>query len=90
MVDLSGNRAAIKVEDFNEHHASLRAKNGAKAIEEFESLVINAPFTNHAAKLLRNKTKNRYKNVIPCEFSAIPFYVTSSDCFLQTTTHEWC
>ena len=68
LVDLSENRAAIKVEDFAEHYASLKEKNGAKIIEEFESLVVDAPFTNHAAKLLRNKTKNRYKNVIPCEF----------------------
>ena len=70
VLDLS-KRVAVKVEDFAEHVASIKAQNGAKIIEEFESLVIDAPFTQHAAKLLRNKTKNRYKNVIPCEFSAV-------------------
>ena len=57
----------IKVEDFCDHVTSIRAQNGAKLIEEFESLVIYEPFTQHAAKLLRNKTKNRYKNVTPCK-----------------------
>ena len=73
LVDLSENRVAIRVEDFTEHVASINAQNGAKIIEEFGSLVVDTPFTHHAAKLLCNKTKNRYKNVIPCEFSATPF-----------------
>ena len=72
MVDFC-ERRAVNVEDFVEHVASINAQNGAKITEEFESLVIDAPFTQHAAKLLHNKVKNRYKNVIPCEFSAVPF-----------------
>ena len=61
----------IKMEDFCDHIVSIKAQNGAKLIQEFESLVINAPFTNHAAKLLRNKTKNRFENVIPCKLTQL-------------------
>lgn len=67
MVERSG-RKPIKMEDFTEHVASLNADNEAKMIEEFESLIVNAPFTQHAAKLLCNKSKNRYKNIAPCKF----------------------
>ena len=61
-------RKPIKIEDFTEHVASLNAENQAKLIEEFEILTINAPFTQHTARLLCNKTKNRYKNIAPCKF----------------------
>ena len=61
-------RKPIKIEDFTEHVASLKAENEAKMIEEFELLTINAPFTQHAARLLCNKSKNRYKNIAPCKF----------------------
>ena len=57
----------IKVEGFCDHVASMKTQNGVSLVQEFESLVIDAPFTRHAAKLLRNKTKNRYKNVTPCK-----------------------
>lgn len=58
----------IKIDDFTEHVASLKADDEARMIEEFESLTVNAPFTQHAAKLLRNKIKNRYKNIAACKF----------------------
>ena len=64
----------IKQEDFCDHVASVKAQNGAKLIEEFESLVVDAPFTQHAAKLLRNKAKNRYKNVTPCKLLPLCVY----------------
>lgn len=67
IVERSG-RKPIKIEDFTEHVASLKAENEAKILEEFESLVINVTFTQHAARLLCNKSKNRYKNIAPCEF----------------------
>lgn len=61
-------KEAIEMEDFPGHVALLKAQNGVKFVEEFESLVIDTPFTQHAASLLCNKVKNRYKNVIPCKF----------------------
>ena len=61
-------KRAIKMENFCDLVASIKAQNCAKLIEEFESLaVINTPFTEHAAKLSCNKTKNKYKNITPCE-----------------------
>ena len=70
-------KMAIKVENFCDHVFSIKAQNCAKLIEEFESLaVIDTPFTEHAAKLFCNKTKNRYKNITPCElFHLYHFYV---------------
>ena len=67
MIERTGHKP-VKVEDFTEHVASLKANNGAKMIPEFESLIINAPFTQHTARLLCNKLKNRYKNIAPCKF----------------------
>ena len=66
MVERSGHKP-IKIEDFTEHIASLKVDNESKMMEEFESLIVNAPFTQHAARLLCNKTKNRYKNIAPCK-----------------------
>ena len=66
MVERSG-RKPIKIEDFTEHIALLKADNESKTMEEFESLIVNAPFTQHAARLLCNKTKNRYINIAPCK-----------------------
>lgn len=64
----NSDKLPVRLEDFCDHVASIKAQNGIKLIQEFESLVVDAPFTQHAAKLLRNKTKNRYKNVTPCKF----------------------
>ena len=57
--------SAIKTEDFTEHVVLLKAEKETKLKEEFELLAVDAPFTQHAAKLLCNKSKNRYKNIIP-------------------------
>ena len=67
MIDTSG-REAIKVENFTEHVALLKASKDRKLIEEFESLDFVMPFTQHAARLLCNKPKNRYKNIAACKF----------------------
>ena len=48
--------------------AVLKRENDTKATEEFELIAVNAPFTQHAAKLLSNKAKNRYENIVPCKF----------------------
>ena len=59
--------SVIKIEDFTEHVALLKAEKDTKLNEEFELVAVNVPFTQHAAKLLCNKAKNRYKNIIPCK-----------------------
>ena len=47
-------KMAIEVENFCDPVTSIKAQNCAKLIEEFESLaVIDASFTEHAAKLLQ-------------------------------------
>ena len=82
---------AIKLENFCDHVASIKVQNCAKLIEEFESLaVIDTPFTEHAAKLFCNKTKNRYKNITPCEFFQLYRFYAGSECFFQMITHGWC
>ena len=68
IVEKEASANEVEVEDFAGHVTLLKEKGGAKIIKEFESLGIDAPFTQHAASLLRNKPKNRYKNVIPCKF----------------------
>ena len=60
--------SVIKVEDFTEHVALLKAEKETNLTEEFELATVNIPFTQHAAELLCNKSKNRYKNIIPCKF----------------------
>lgn len=67
MVENCGHKA-IRVKDFTEHVALLKAENDRKIIEEFELLAVDAPFTQHAANLLCNKAKNRYLNITPCKF----------------------
>ena len=81
--------SVIKVEDFIEHVALLKAEKDAKLIEEFELLDVQAPFTQHAAKLLCNKSKNRYKNIIPCEFDLCHGRLTKL-ILLQMIIHGWC
>ena len=51
---------AIKVKDFAKQVVSLKAEHKAKLVEEFGLLTTDAPFTQHAAKLLCNQAKNRY------------------------------
>jgi len=79
----------IKIEDFTEHVALLKAEKDAKFKEEFELVNVDAPFTQHAAKQLCNKAKNRYKNIIPCERSYFAPWQVASILF-QMTIHEWC
>jgi len=78
MIVESSEHGAIKVEDFSKHVALLKAENAKKLSIEFESLVVNAPFTHHAAKLLCNKIKNRYRNIIACKFFITLYWVANS------------
>ena len=57
--------------DFIEHVALLKAEKETNLTEKFELAIVNIPFTQHAAKLLCNKSKNRYKNIIPCKFCSL-------------------
>lgn len=70
--------SAIKVEDFTEHVALLKAEKDAKLADEFELVDLDVPFTQHAAKLLCNKSKNRYKNIIPCKIFSL--FDNMADC----------
>ena len=81
--------SVIKVEDFTEHVALLKAEKDAKLNEEFELLDVHAPFTQHAAKLLCNKPKNRYRNIIPCEFDLHSGRMLKL-ILLQTIIQGWC
>ena len=40
--------------------------------EDYESVMVDVATSQHAAKLHVNGSKNRYKNIIPCEY----YYVT--------------
>ena len=59
--------STIQVEDFAEHVVLMKEEGNAVISEEFESIVVDAPFSQHAGKMICNKPKNRYKNILPCE-----------------------
>ena len=59
--------STIQVEDFAEYVILMKDEGNAVISEEFESIVVDAPFTQHAGKMICNKPKNRYKNILPCE-----------------------
>ena len=63
--------SVIKIEDFTEHVALLKTEKETNLTKEFEIATVNIPFTQHAAELLCNKSKNRYKNIIPCKFCSL-------------------
>ena len=57
----------IQVEDFAEHVVLMKDEGDAIISEEFESMVVDAPFTQHAGNMICNKLKNRYKDILPCK-----------------------
>lgn len=57
----------VKVDDFPEHVALMQSKNGIRFKEEYNSITVNVPFSQHAAKLNVNIPKNRYKDITPCK-----------------------
>lgn len=57
----------VNVEDFPEHVAMMQSDDSIRFEREYESITVDIPFSNHAAKLYVNGTKNRYKNIIPRE-----------------------
>ena len=81
---------AVKVKDFAEQVALLNAESKAKLVEEFDSIATDAPFTQHAAKLLCNQAKNRYTNIIPCKFFNCIIKVSHIRVLFQMTIQGWC
>ena len=64
-----------KVDDFPEHVAMMRSKKNEQFEADYESMVVNIPFSQHTAKLHVNASKNRYKNIVPCK-SIVHMYCT--------------
>ena len=67
------NHKCITVDDFPEHVAMMRSKKNEQFEADYESMVVDVPFSQHSAKLHVNASKNRYKNIVPCE----SYYTTS-------------
>ena len=55
------------MEDFPEHVSLLKSGDKSNLNAEYESLRVNAPFTQYAAKMPVNIPKNRYKNIVACK-----------------------
>ena len=65
---MSEQHKPVKVEDFPEHIALMRSKKNIQFEEDYNSVMIDVEdFSQHASKLHVNASKNRYKNIIPCE-----------------------
>ena len=60
-------RKSINVDNFPEHVAMMRSKKNEQFEADYESMGINIPFSQHAAKLHVNASKNRYKNIVSCK-----------------------
>ena len=58
----------VKLEDFPEHVALMQSDDSIRFEREYETISIEGPFSQHAAKVYANATKNRYKNIIPRKF----------------------
>ena len=57
----------VKVEDFPEHVALMQSDDSIRFEREYETIAVDGPFSQHAAKHYANASKNRYKNIIPRE-----------------------
>ena len=66
-VAMSEEHKPVKVEDFPEHIALMQSKKSIQFEKDYESVMIDVDFSQHASKLHVNASKNRYKNIIPCE-----------------------
>ncbi|XP_065918141.1 receptor-type tyrosine-protein phosphatase S-like isoform X3 [Dysidea avara] len=62
---------AVKVDNFAEHLAMLKASKSAKLEEDFQKVSLDLLLTQHAAKLSCNKTKNRFINIMPYDHSRV-------------------
>lgn len=66
-VDMS-KHLPVKVEDFPEHVALMQSDDSIRFEREYDTIAVDGPFSQHAAKFYANATKNRYKNIIPRKF----------------------
>ena len=57
----------VKVEDYPQHIALMQSKKSIQFEEDYDSVMVDEVFSQHAAKLHVNVSKNRYKNIIPRE-----------------------
>jgi len=55
------------VDKLAKHMASMKANNCVKLEEDFELASFDAPATQHAARLICNRSKNRFTNIMPCK-----------------------
>ena len=62
-----GSHRAVAVDNFADHLVVLKANKSAKLKEDFQKVSQDLLLTQHAAKLRRNKTKNRFINIMPCK-----------------------
>ena len=65
--DVSVSHTAQKVEDFL---MLLTSMDSAKLDAQYNSLIVDASFTQHAANIPVNVDKNKYKNILPCKIRA--------------------
>ena len=86
--DDSINHKVIKVEDFPEHVSLLKSGDKSNLTAEYETLKVNATFTQHAAKMSINIAKNRYKNIVACKNSDYLKEVLNSRFFITIDDHS--
>lgn len=67
MITANTNKKPIKVDRFAEHLAKFHANMNEQFGVDYESIVPQADYTYHAAKLEINMNKNRYKNILACK-----------------------
>jgi len=75
--------STIQVEDFAEHVVLMKDEGNAVIAEEFESIVVDAPFTQHAGNMICNKPKNRYKNILPCKCNLLSEFTHISNLLID-------
>ena len=57
----------VKVDDFPEHIALMKSKKSIQFEEDYDAVMVDVTFSEHASKLYVNAPKNRYKNIVPCK-----------------------
>ncbi|XP_065886416.1 uncharacterized protein [Dysidea avara] len=67
-LDVSVSHTAQKVEDFL---MLLTSMDSAKLDAQYNSLIVDASFTQHAANIPVNVDKNKYKNILPYDHSRV-------------------
>ena len=76
------------MDDFPEHVALMESRNGTQFKQEYNSISVEVPFTQHAAKLKVNIPKNRYKDIIPCKLNNQLFIILCYICIITSDDHS--